>query len=412
MKRALIMIPSKAPQPYHQPSHLPAEKAFTESELQSFDFYRLMIFENTGSTTEIDRVLSDQTYTKEEKYTRVTDLFLQSSKTLENNAKLWSLFTEGKHDEIIDLLGWKNHVTSKNDPVLAEKSPETILLDSLIKDLLEFNSQYTFVLEENQLYVKKNDNFVLLPNSNERLELGKLFKSADLAYIEFTPKHLEIFNQTLFVQSDYDKMTEQYRPPPFQTQLTHAERRVIYYYTTSGYPFINHMLAGRFKALKIAEHIQDSDISKVFKETLLKSALLVTALKKIRGEGVSTAYRFDRQLPDEIIQERIRAADQKSLLKEQAFISASMGRTSPQHNFGNVGTILLTATGASVSLLSGMPNENEILTPPGHFQYLAYQKLTFARGEVRYLFFAKALDARPPEWTDRLLALFSFKKNP
>lgn len=336
------------------------------------------------------------------------DSLLSHKNTREQNHEfIWEYFKKGKAEEIVDFLKWNKCIKSQSTITSEQKSTETVFLESFLEDLIDHYNEYAFVLEEGKLHVKKNDHYVPIPNSKQKIEMGELLRNVNLSDIAMTPTQLQKFEDLKhygFKKSG--SVTISWARPKNQTQnynyskeevgpdsLITAEKYLINEYTNGGYVRMNQLLQGRFPDYLNKENVKADQISTLVKDTLLESVFLVGALKKLSAQQktLHTVYRVDSNLPPHLIQERIRAVSQGIIIRNQGFISAAMGGTSPEHGSGAVATLLLTETGAAIPSYSIRPDENEVLTPPSALRYLAYQKLELANGVVKHLFFAQAL---------------------
>jgi hypothetical protein len=257
---------------------------------------------------------------------------------------------------------------------------------------------------------------IIVEKKQMECKLNDLMSKANFSQIRLTPEQLEAyargkdrftFQPSLDDQQLKDRVNSPDLDPPLSKtekdtllDLRPSERLAIHMYTMEGpYIMVNFLLRNRpdlmFAQLQERTGTDTSTAEQrtaLLKESLLQAGAVSSALTSLPNyEGsVDTAgkkrqylYRADVNLPQQIVEQRIRLARDGGISCEAGFLSTS--HTTPAENLvlsnPTTLTIIRNAYGKHVSPLSVF-GENEVLLPPTQIQWKGAQEAKAPWGKV------------------------------
>ena len=154
-------------------------------------------------------------------------------------------------------------------------------------------------------------------------------------------------------------------------ELHLGELAALNIYTQGYYKNINGLLRG----MKPFQHGSPT-YQRDMRELILHIGVALSGVNKGKSSKLPMTYRYDKNLPEEILKQRIKCAQSKGAniitFEDAAFVSSAL--VAPLRDFkGRYRTVFHGLHGLNVSSISYYPKEREFLIPPSKMKYLTHQ---------------------------------------
>tara|TARA_R110002110_G_scaffold415609_1_gene651420 strand:+ start:2172 stop:7853 length:5682 start_codon:yes stop_codon:yes gene_type:complete len=278
------------------------------------------------------------------------------------------------------------------------KNQYTVQLESLVRGLL-----YGYAFE---VYEDKTTHNITIVMGGQEYHLAKIFENANLNHLNFSDEEKALYAKalndnvgylnfspgdssdpenthlTIATSNDISQLDAQFlATDPTLNQISQGERLALNIYTTGFYGTANQLLrTGKVDLPK------DNARYNFLWETLCHSAMAVSGLNGRTNTVPATSFRGELNLPQKIVDQRVKAADKKQAIIECGFVSSSkdkpsssfIGFENSHKSSGNVDVAIVfkDLVGRDIQALSAYPSEREFLMPPTQIQWIKQEKLS------------------------------------
>lgn len=275
------------------------------------------------------------------------------------------------------------------------KNIYTMQLESLVRGLLN-NNIY-------EIIQNSKSNHVRIIMGGQVYDLAEIFQNANLSHLNFSDEEKSQYAQGLFEQAgmlhfspcDPSDPTNSYTTittetdmvqldnqflinDPTLNEIHQAERLALNVYTTGFYGPANKLL--RSGQVDLPQNGSEYDY---IWELVCHSAMAVSGLNGRKTAIPISTFRGEQDLPQSVVDARIKAANRKHATRECGFVSTSKDAPSDQFTgftdrskTTDIAIVFKDLAGRDVQGLSAYPHEREFLLPPIQIQWLRQQKLS------------------------------------
>lgn len=269
------------------------------------------------------------------------------------------------------------------------KNESTILLESLVKGML-YNYPY-------EVHQDPHTQDITIIMGGQEYDLKKIIQNANFNHLSFSDQEKQYYidslaqyagalyhppfrdGVTVTTASDIDIIDNIFlaNDPNLKDQLTQAERMAINIYTTGFYDNANSLLRSGQIRLDAGQ-----DLHQAVWETLCHSAMAISGLNQRSTHAPPISFRGEKNLPQAVLDARLKAAEKKQTTMESSFVSTAKERPAapfiPKFDSGNsdIAIVFKDVLGIDVQALSAFPTEREFLMPPTQIQWLKKEKLS------------------------------------
>ncbi len=308
-----------------------------------------------------------------------------NSKNKPLKVKLHDHFVEGN---VSDLFGNLEDSLSKLTEGPQVKTQATYDYEYILKNIL---------LKKKVVFSVKDDEYWVELENGKKFNVSEMLRNFEATHLgvgeEYHSGYVDFLKNSAVKKPQKDPDFTSYGEDMWATEeyfnkrdeakeldnLSYAEKCAINIYTQDYYETMNEILRGNIFIKPDSDTFQNEMI-----EVMLHNAFSASGLNKVGNVEVDNAFRVDKNLPQELVKEKIKSIDKKkAVVSDKGFVSSSKDGPIPiagQENplfagnmrKGMVFTVYGKLIGKNISALSSLSKEREILIPPN--TQLKYKK--------------------------------------